>query len=48
MCMCVLKFIVCLYDCYRIKEPILEEEPNVTNDSTPDGEHLSEDEGKSH
>jgi hypothetical protein len=33
---------------YRIKEPIPEEEPNVLNDPTPDGEHLSEDEGKSH
>jgi hypothetical protein len=31
-----------------IKEPISEEEPNVLNDPTPDGEHLSEDEGKSY
>jgi hypothetical protein len=30
---------------YRVKEPIPEEE---LNDPTPDGEHLSEDEGKSH
>jgi hypothetical protein len=32
----------------RVKEPIPEKEPNVPNDLTPDGEHLSEDEGKSH
>jgi hypothetical protein len=32
----------------RVKEPILEEEPNVPNDPVPDGEHFSEDEGKSH
>jgi hypothetical protein len=31
-----------------IKELISEEEPNVLNDLTPDGEHLSDDEGKSH
>jgi hypothetical protein len=31
-----------------IKEPIPEEEPNVLNDPAPDGEHFSEDEGKSH
>jgi hypothetical protein len=32
----------------RIKEPTPEEESNVLNNPTPDGEHLSEDEGKSH
>jgi hypothetical protein len=31
-----------------IKELISEEEPNVLNDPALDGEHLSEDEGKSH
>jgi hypothetical protein len=33
---------------YHVKEPIPEEEPNILNDPTPDGEHLSEDENKSH
>jgi hypothetical protein len=32
----------------RVKESIPEEELNVLNDLTPDGEHLSEDDGKSH
>jgi hypothetical protein len=46
--MCMLKCVTYLYDYCRIKEPILEEEANVPNNPTPDGEHLSEDEGKSH
>jgi hypothetical protein len=33
---------------YHVKEPIPEEEPNVPNDPTLDGGHLSEDEDKSH
>jgi hypothetical protein len=32
----------------RVKEPIPEDKSNVLNDPTPDGEHLSENEGKSH
>jgi hypothetical protein len=32
----------------HVKELILEEEPNVLNDPTPDSEHFSEDECKSH
>jgi hypothetical protein len=32
----------------HVKELIPEEEPNVSNDLTLDGEHLSKDEGKSH
>jgi hypothetical protein len=32
----------------RVKEPIPEKKPNIMNDPTPDVEHLSEDEGKSH
>jgi hypothetical protein len=32
----------------RVEVSISEEEPNIPNDPTPDGEHLSEDEGKSH
>jgi hypothetical protein len=32
----------------RVKELIPEEEPNVLNDPTLDGEHLSKDEDKSH
>jgi hypothetical protein len=32
----------------HVKEPILEEEPNVPNDPVPNGEHFSEDEDKSH
>jgi hypothetical protein len=32
----------------RVKEPILEEEPNVPNDPTSDGEHLSKEIDKSH
>jgi hypothetical protein len=38
----------CVVIACRVKEPIPEEGPNVPNDPTPDGEHLSEDEGKSH
>jgi hypothetical protein len=40
-CLCVI--IACL-----VKEMIPKEEPIVPNDLTLDGEHLSEDEGKSH
>jgi hypothetical protein len=40
--------LVCVTVACRVKELIPEEEPNVLNDPTPDGEHLSEDEGKSH
>jgi hypothetical protein len=40
-CLCVI--IAC-----GIKEPIPEKEPNVPNDPMTDGEHMSEDEGKSH
>jgi hypothetical protein len=40
-CLCVI--IACL-----VKEPIPKEEPIVPNNPTPDGEHLSEDEDKSH
>jgi hypothetical protein len=43
LCLLVYVIIAC-----RIKEPILEEGPNVPNDLTPDSEHFSEDEGKSH
>jgi hypothetical protein len=32
----------------HVNQPIPEEEPNVPNGLTPDGVHLSEDEGKSH
>jgi hypothetical protein len=39
---------VCMIIACRVKEPIPEEEPNIPNDPTPDGEHLSEDEVKSH
>jgi hypothetical protein len=38
--------LVCMIVAYHIKEPI--QEPNVPNDPTPDGKHLSEDESKSH
>jgi hypothetical protein len=38
----------CMIISGRVKEPIPEEEPNVPNDPVPDGEHFSEDEGKSH
>jgi hypothetical protein len=31
-----------------VKESIPKEEPNALNDPTPDGEHFSEDECKSH
>jgi hypothetical protein len=40
--------LVCLIIACRVKEPISEEEPNIPNDPTSDGEHFSEDEGKSH
>jgi hypothetical protein len=43
----VLSLLVCVI-VWCIKEPISEEGPNVPNDPTPGGEHLSEDEGKSH
>jgi hypothetical protein len=33
---------------YRVKELTPKEEPNIPNDPTTDGEHLSEDEDKSH
>jgi hypothetical protein len=45
--MCVLKIIDCLYD-YCLSQPISEEELNVLKDPMPHGEHLSEDEDKSH
>jgi hypothetical protein len=32
----------------HVEVSIPEEEPNIPNDLTPAGEHLSEDEGKSH
>jgi hypothetical protein len=44
---CVLSLLACVI-VWRDKEPISEEELNVPNDLTSDGEHLSEDEGKSH
>jgi hypothetical protein len=40
--------LVCIIIACRVKEPIPKEEPNVPNDQTSDGEHMSEDEGKSH
>jgi hypothetical protein len=48
MCMCVLKLLLACMIASCIKESILEEEPTVLNDLTSDGEHLSEDEVKSH
>jgi hypothetical protein len=39
---------LCVIIAYLVKELIPKEESNVPNDPTPDGEHLSEDEGKSH
>jgi hypothetical protein len=44
---CVLILLVCVI-VWRDKEVISEEELNVPNDLTTDGEHLSEDEGKFH
>jgi hypothetical protein len=44
---CVLSLFACVI-IWRDKELIPEEELNITNDLTSDGEHLSEDEGKSH
>jgi hypothetical protein len=47
--LCVLNFdCLCVIIACLIKVPISKEEPNVPNDPTADGEHLSEDEGKSH
>jgi hypothetical protein len=40
--------LVCMIIDCRVKELISTEEPNAPNDPTADGEHLSEDEGKSH
>jgi hypothetical protein len=40
--------LACMIIAGRVKEPISEEEPNVPNDPMPGGEHLSEDEGRSH
>jgi hypothetical protein len=44
---CVLSLLACVI-IWHDKEPIPEEELNIPNDPTPDGEHLSEDEGRSH
>jgi hypothetical protein len=44
---CVLSLLVCVIVSHD-KEPIPEEELNVPNNLTPNGEHLSEEEGKSH
>jgi hypothetical protein len=40
--------LVCVIVACHIKEPIPEEEPNVSNDQTPDGDNFSKDESKSH
>jgi hypothetical protein len=40
--------LVCVIIACHVKEPTPEEEPNVVNDPTPDREHFSKDEGKSH
>jgi hypothetical protein len=39
--------LACMIAC-RVNELTPEEEPNAPNDLTPNGKHLSEDEGKSH
>jgi hypothetical protein len=40
--------LVCVIVACHVKEPIPEEEPNVLNDQTSDGENFSEDKCKSH